>query len=284
MKFVKLDKPDRKVSLKDIPADPPEGVTKEIAEERVRVVGDELFQLQDSLWGARTHGLLVVLQGRDAAGKDGTIKHVMGSFNPRGVVVTSFGVPTPEESEHDFLWRVHHHVPRHGEVAIFNRSHYEDVLVTRVHRLVHKKVWKARYDQINAFEQMLATEGTIILKFFLHITKKEQTSRLLEREKDPAAAWKLNPDDWRDHDLWDDFTDAYEDVLSRCSTPEAPWIVVPSNAKWYRNMVVAEAILKAMKPHREIWKEKLAKKGQQGRKAIEAYHRKAERARRRKKS
>jgi PPK2 family polyphosphate:nucleotide phosphotransferase len=282
MKFLKLDTPDRKVSLKEISADPPEKLTKEIADERVQVIGDELFQLQDSLWGARTHGLLVVLQGRDAAGKDGTIKHVMGSFNPRGVVVTSFGVPTPEESQHDFLWRVHRYAPRHGEVAIFNRSHYEDVLVTRVHKLVHKKVWKQRFDQINAFERMLAAEGTIILKFFLHITKKEQKSRLLEREKDPAAAWKLNPSDWQDHDLWGEFTDAYEDVLSRCSTPEAPWTVVPSNAKWYRNLIVAETILKAMRPHKDVWKEKLEAKGRQGREAIEAYRRKEASKRQRK--
>jgi PPK2 family polyphosphate:nucleotide phosphotransferase len=263
----------RHVSLEDVSAEPPKSIRKSSAQERVAAIGDELFKLQDSLWGARLNGLFIVLQGRDAAGKDGTISHVMRSFNPRGVAVTSFGVPTPKEAEHDFLWRVHKVAPRRGEVAILNRSHYEDVLVTRVDKLVPKKVWKRRFDQINAFESELVSEGAIILKFFLHITKSEQKKRLLDREKDPIAAWKLNPDDWRTHDLWDEYTKAYEDVLRKCSTEEAPWIIVPSNAKWYRNLVVAHAILEALRPHKAAWDEKLAQKGAAGRAAIEAYRR-----------
>ena len=180
-----FDERGAKVRLDDISAEPPGDVTREKAEKRFEGLGDELFDLQDMMWGAKLHSVLVVLQGRDAAGKDGTIKHVVGSLNPRGVQVVSFGVPTPEEREHDFLWRVHRHAPRLGEFSIFNRSHYEDVLVVRVHDLVPKKVWKERYDHIAGFESLLAQHDTIVLKFFLHITPKEQKKRLLEREEDP---------------------------------------------------------------------------------------------------
>lgn len=225
------------------------------------------------MWGAKRNGVLIVLQGRDAAGKDGSIKHVMTGLNPRGVSVTSFGVPTEEEGLHDYLWRVHRHTPRRGEVAIFNRSHYEDVLVTRVHKLVRKEVWKRRFDQINAFEAMLASEGTIIVKYFLHITKKEQKERLLEREKDPEKGWKLSVSDWRDHDLWDHFTDAYEEVLSRCATRDAPWLVVPSNAKWFRNYAVAESLVKTLRPYRKDWEAALVDAGKAKCKEIEQYRR-----------
>src|SRR5688572_25385902 len=170
---------------------------------------------------------MVVLQGRDTAGKDGTIKHVAGCLNPRGVQVVSFGVPTEEERQHDFLWRVHRHAPRHGELAIFNRSHYEDVLVVRVNELVPASLWRKRYGHIRDFEGTLAEHGTIILKFFLHITKEEQEERLLEREKDPKAAWKLNPRDWEDRERWEDYTRAYEEALARTAAPHAPWYVVP---------------------------------------------------------
>ena len=183
------------LKLDRISAEPPDGMTEEKAGKRFEGLGKELFDLQDAMWGAKLHSVLVVLQGRDAAGKDGTIKHVVGALNPRGVKVTSFGAPSTEEREHDFLWRVHRVAPRLGEFAIFNRSHYEDVLIVRVHELVKKALWKTRYDSINAFETLLAEHGCIILKYFLHISKEEQEERLLAREKDPTAAWKINVDE-----------------------------------------------------------------------------------------
>jgi PPK2 family polyphosphate:nucleotide phosphotransferase len=207
--------------------------------------------------------MLIVLQGRDAAGKDGAIKHVAGAFNPRGIHVASFGVPTPEEREHDFLWRIHKHAPRKGkgEISIFNRSHYEDVLVVRVHDLVPKPVWKERYDHINDFEEMLAEHGTIVLKFFLHISKAEQEKRLLEREEDAKTAWKLNANDWKEREKWGDYSDAYEEVFERCSTRHAPWHIVPADAKWYRNLVVAEAVRDALAPYKKAWEDKLERDG-----------------------
>jgi PPK2 family polyphosphate:nucleotide phosphotransferase len=260
-----------RIRLKDIPADPPKGLDGDEARTRLEKLGTELFDLQDSLWGSRLNGVLIVLQGRDAAGKDGAIKNVAGFLNPRGVSVTSFGVPTKEELEHDFLWRVHRHCPRHGEVALFNRSHYEDVLVARVRELVPKKVWKARYAQIAGFEDMLAAHGTIVLKYFLHITREEQEERLLEREKDPHKAWKLNVNDWRERECWDDYTRACEDAMEKTARKHAPWIVVPSNAKWHRDLVIAETLVEALRPHRQAWDARLEEMGREGRKAIAAW-------------
>jgi PPK2 family polyphosphate:nucleotide phosphotransferase len=217
------------------------------------------------------HGVLVVLQGRDGAGKDGSIKHVVGCLNPRGVAVTSFGVPTAEERSHDFLWRVHRHAPRLGEFSIFNRSHYEDVLVVRVHELAPKKLWQERYGHIRDFEELLAEHGTIVLKYFLHITKKEQEERLLEREEEPQNAWKLNPNDWKERDYWDDYTRAYEDAISKTAARHAPWIVVPANAKWYRNLVIAESIAGALRGHRKDWEKKLGGMGKAAKAELEAY-------------
>ncbi len=266
-----FDEPDRKIELSAIPTEPPKKITKEEATERFGELNEELFKLQDKMWGARTHGVLVVLQGRDAAGKDGAIKHVVGGLNPRGVSVTSFGVPTLEEREHDFLWRVHQRAPRRGEFSIFNRSHYEDVLVVRVHDLAPKSVWKERYGHINDFEELLVEHGTIVLKFFLHISKNEQQKRLIEREQDPATAWKLNAGDWQEREHWDEYTKAYEDVLARCSNARAPWRVVPADAKWYRNLVIAEDIVAAMRVHKKTWEEALEEKGRTGRKSVEEY-------------
>jgi PPK2 family polyphosphate:nucleotide phosphotransferase len=261
----------RDVRLDDISADPPRSMSREKAKSRLEALGAELFDLQDALWGSRLNAVLVVLQGRDGAGKDGAIKNVAGYLNPRGVTVTSFGVPTPEELRHDFLWRVHVRVPQRGEVALFNRSHYEDVLVARVHDLVPKKLWKERYDHIAGFEALLAQHGTLVLKFFLHITPEEQERRLLEREEDPRTAWKLNVNDWKERACWDDYTRAYEDAISRTATKHAPWIVVPANAKWYRDLVVAEAVVEAMREHRAAWRRKLAEMGREGREAIAAW-------------
>ena len=257
--------------LEKISADPPKGMTPEKAEKRFETLGKELFDLQDAMWGAKLHSVLVVLQGRDAAGKDGTIKHVVGCLNPRGVNVVSFGVPTTEERQHDFLWRVHRHTPRLGEFAIFNRSHYEDVLVVRVHKLAPKKLWKARYEHIVDFEQLLVEHNTLVLKFFLHITKKEQKKRLLEREERAETAWKLNAGDWQERERWDDYTEAYEDAIGKTSTKAAPWIVVPANAKWYRNLVVAEAIADALRPNREEWLARLKEMGKEAKATLREY-------------
>lgn len=266
-----IDTAGRKVRLGDISAEPPKGMTRAKAEKRFAALGRELFELQDAMWGARVNGVLVVLQGRDSAGKDGTIKHVAGCLNPRGVSVTSFGVPTTEEREHDFLWRVHKHAPRRGEFALFNRSHYEDVLVVRVHDLAPKKLWQQRYGHIRDFEELLAEHGTIVLKYFLHITRDEQEERLLEREKEPETAWKLNPNDWKEREHWDEYTAAYEDAISKTAAPHAPWIIVPANSKWYRNLVVAESIVSALRDHRRNWDRKLEEMGKAGRAGLAAY-------------
>ena len=266
-----FDNRDCKVHLSRISAEPPAGMTRAKAEKRFGTLGDEMFELQDALWGAKVHSVLVVLQGRDSAGKDSTIKHVAGCLNPRGVSVVSFGVPTTEEREHDFLWRVHRHAPRRGEFAIFNRSHYEDVLVVRVHDLAPKKTWKERYGHIRDFEELLAEHGTIVLKYFLHITKDEQEKRLLEREKDTSTAWKLNPNDWKERDYWDEYTAAYEDAISKTAAPHAPWLIVPANAKWYRNLLVAESIVAALRDHRRNWEKTLDDMGRAGRAGLDAY-------------
>jgi len=268
-----FDRPGEKLRLDDVSAEPPKGMTREKAEPRLAELGEELFVLQDEMFASKASSVLVVLQGRDTAGKDGTIKHVAGYLNPRGVSVVSFGVPTAEERAHDFLWRVHRHAPRLGEFAIFNRSHYEDVLVVRVHDLEPKKLWKARYDHIADFEALLAEHGTIVLKYFLHITKREQKERLLEREKDPANAWKLNPSDWKERDYWDEYTRAYEDAISKTAAKHAPWMVVPANAKWYRNLVIAESIVEALRAHRKDWRRKLKGMAAQAKAGLAAYRR-----------
>jgi PPK2 family polyphosphate:nucleotide phosphotransferase len=247
----------QKVRLDKIPTDPPAAITKQTARKRFAALGTELFELQDGLWGAKVNSVMVVLQGRDSAGKDGAIKHVAGCLNPRGVSVVSFGVPTEEERAHDFLWRVHRHAPRLGEFAIFNRSHYEDVLVVRVHELVPRSLWKERYDHIADFEELLAEHGTIVLKYFLHISKQEQKKRLLERESDPKAAWKLNANDWKEREYWDEYTEAYEDAISKTAAPHAPWTIVPADAKWYRNLVIAESVVEALRARRADWKKTL---------------------------
>jgi PPK2 family polyphosphate:nucleotide phosphotransferase len=260
-----------RVRLEDIPAGPPKGLTREDAQKRFEALGAELSELQDAMFGARLNSVIVVLQGRDGAGKDGTIKHVAGCLNPRGVSVTSFGVPTPEEQAHDFLWRVHRHAPRLGEFALFNRSHYEDVLVVRVHGLAPRKLWQQRYGHIADFEELLSEHGAIVLKYFLHISRKEQKERLLERERSPQSAWKLNPNDWRERDRWDDYTGAYEAAISRTAAPHAPWIVVPADKKWYRNLVVAQSIVDTLRGYRKDWERKLEAMGRKARAELAAY-------------
>jgi PPK2 family polyphosphate:nucleotide phosphotransferase len=190
--------------------------------------------------------LLICLQGRDAAGKDGTINHVLSAMNPQGCTVTGFKVPSKEEAAHDFLWRYHQHTPGKGQVAIFNRSHYEDVLVVRVHDLVPKKVWFRRYEHINDFEKMLYDNGTHILKFYLHIDPEEQLERFKKRIDDPARHWKISDGDYAERPYWDAYTAAFEDALGKCSSEHAPWFIIPSNHKWFRNLAISRIVAEVL--------------------------------------
>ncbi len=220
---------------------------KELALTELLKLTKELDTLQELLYAEHRHKILVVLQAMDTGGKDGTIRRVFEGVNPQGVRVASFKVPTPIEMDHDYLWRIHQPMPGYGEMVIFNRSHYEDVLAVRVHELVPPAEWKRRYKQINAFEKMLSEEGTTILKFFLHISPDEQKKRLHDRLKDETKQWKFNPGDLKERQLWKKYTKAYEDVLSLTSTGYAPWYVVPSDRKWYRDWVVATTIVDTLK-------------------------------------
>ncbi len=207
----------------------------------------ELDSLQELLYAEHKHKVLIVLQAMDTGGKDGTIRRVFEGVNPQGVHVASFKVPTPIEVEHDFLWRIHQQVPGKGEMVIFNRSHYEDVLVVRVHQLVPDTVWRGRYKEINDFERMLSEEGTLILKFFLNISLDQQKERLKARLEDETKQWKYNPGDLQERALWKEYMRAYEDVLNETTTDYAPWYVVPSDHKWFRDLVVANAIVQSLK-------------------------------------
>lgn len=207
----------------------------------------ELDSLQETLYAEHKHKVLIVLQAMDTGGKDGTIRRVFEGVNPQGVRVASFKVPTTAELDHDYLWRIHQQVPGKGEIVIFNRSHYEDVLAVRVHQLVATDVWQARYRQINDFERMLTEEGTTILKFFLHISLDEQKQRLHDRLADETKQWKYNPGDLKERALWQEYMQAYEDVLNKTSTEEAPWYVVPADHKWYRDWLVAGTLVEALR-------------------------------------
>jgi len=203
----------------------------------------ELDSFQYLMYAEKRHALLVVFQAMDAGGKDGTIRHVMGGLNPQGTTVTSFKQPTAEELAHDFLWRVHKVIPEVGDIGIFNRSHYEDVLVARVHNLVPKEIWSKRYDQINEFESMLAENRVAIVKFFLHISKDEQKKRFLERIDDADKRWKISVSDFAERKYWDEYVAAYEQALERCSTDAAPWYIIPANKKWFRNLAVSRILV-----------------------------------------
>lgn len=215
------------------------GLDRDQAEKGTEIQLERLVDLQDRLWAEGRQAVLVVLQGIDTAGKDGIIRKVMTAFNPQGCPVTSFKVPSAEELAHDYLWRVHQHVPKKGEIGIFNRSHYEEVLVVRVHRLVPMRDWSKRYDQINAFERMLTETGTTIVKFFLSIDRDEQRERLQARYDDPTKRWKFSMGDLEERKLWDDYQAAFEDALSKTSTDWAPWYVIPANRKWFRDLAVS---------------------------------------------
>ncbi|MCB0118109.1 MAG: polyphosphate kinase 2 family protein [Anaerolineales bacterium] len=215
--------------------------------ETIAKLNQELQELQELLYAEGKHKVLVVLQAMDTGGKDGTIRRVFDGVNPQGVKVASFKVPTPEELSHDFLWRVHKVTPANGEMVIFNRSHYEDVLVVRVHDYVPKDVWSKRYDQINEFESMLAENGTTILKFYLHISKEEQKERLQARLDDPSKHWKFSVGDLGERKLWDDYQKAYEAMLSKTSKKHAPWYIVPADRKWHRDLVISTVLVDTLK-------------------------------------
>ena len=239
-------KPGKKIKLDRLDPDGGRIKSKKAAYAAMEKNLSRLGELQSVLYAENKRSVLIVLQGMDAGGKDGTIKHVMGPLNPQGCKVFSFKGPTDEELGHDFLWRIHKHTPRTGEIVIFNRSHYEDVLIARVRHLVDKKVWSKRYDQINDFEKLLTENNTHIFKFFLHISKDEQLKRLRERIDEPDKNWKINPKDFEERQYWADYVGAYEDALSRCSTSHAPWYVIPANKKWFRNYAVSQIITDAL--------------------------------------
>jgi PPK2 family polyphosphate:nucleotide phosphotransferase len=267
---------DRRIKLADFDPAEDAGLEREQAEKETAKLIKELVDLQELLYAARQRSrqsLLIILQARDTGGKDGTIRHVAGPLNSQSCSVASFKVPTEEELAHDFLWRTHSQTPSTGEIRIFNRSHYEDVLVVRVHKLVPERVWRSRYEHINAFERSLADAGTIILKFYLHISKEEQEQRLLERGKDPTKSWKLAVGDWKERDYWDEYSAAYEDALNECSSKRRPWYIVPADKKWFRNLAVAEAIRDALTPFKKAWLAQLEEVGRERKKEIEEYRR-----------
>ncbi len=235
-----------------IPGDPRDtgGETKEAAKAETGRLRRRLAVLQEKLYADGRYALLIVLQGMDASGKDGVVRHVFRGVNPQGVRVHSFKQPTPRESAQDFLWRVHQAVPPKGMIGIFNRSHYEDVLVVRVHGLVPEGVWRSRYARINDFEHLLAESGVRILKFCLHISKEEQRRRFDRRLLDARRHWKFSPDDLRERQHWAEYQRAYAEMLEACATPHAPWTIVPADHKWYRNLVVGRAVVAALEEMR----------------------------------
>lgn len=246
------------------------GLSKSEGEARFEALAAELGDLQELLYAAGSHALLVVLQGMDTSGKDGALRNVFREMDPQGVRAVPFKAPTPLELGHDFLWRVHREVPERGMVVVFNRSHYEAVLVERVRELVPEATWRPRYDHINAFERLLAENGTVVRKFYLHISQAEQEERLLERETDITKAWKLNPGDWIERRTWDRYIAAYEEALARCSTEAAPWYVVPADRKWFRNLTMAEALVETLRPLRDGWLAKLRERGERELKLVRA--------------
>ena len=234
--------PLKKLSLADIDPDDTGDIDKDKATELTATYLQRMEEDQFLLYADGRQSLLVVLQALDAAGKDGVIRHVFSAMNPQGTRVHSFKQPTPLESAHDFLWRAHAHVPAAGEVVIFNRSHYEDVLVVRVHDLVPREVWSQRYEKINAFEHLLAENGTRVLKFFLHISQEEQLERFKKRLDDPKRHWKISESDYSERKFWPQYIEAYEEALVKTSTLTAPWYVIPANHKWFRNLAISQII------------------------------------------
>ena len=239
--------PGDRVRLKDVdPHFADKHETKHSAQLKIEKFQQQMDDLQFRLYGEQKRSLLICLQAPDAGGKDGVVRHVIGSMNPQGCRVVSFKQPSPDELAHDFLWRIERETPKRGEVVIFNRSHYEDVLVVRVHELVPKDVWSQRYEQINDFERRLVANGTHILKFFLCISKEEQLKRFEQRLDDPARHWKISEADYSEREYWASYEAAYEDALSKCSTDDAPWFVIPSDHKWFRDLAISQIIVETM--------------------------------------
>ncbi|MEQ9461272.1 MAG: polyphosphate kinase 2 family protein [Phycisphaeraceae bacterium] len=235
--------PGSKLDLNGLPTADDGGIDKDMARDRFAELRQRLIEKQELLYADGRFGVLVVFQAMDAGGKDSTIRKVIGPLNPAGVRVTSFKAPSDEELRHDFLWRIHANAPRRGNIAVFNRSHYEDVLIARVKDLVPPKVWQQRYDHINAFERLLYDEGTRVVKFYLHISKGYQKQRLQLRLDDPNKHWKFEPADLKERARWSDYRVAFEDAMSRCSTERAPWYVVPAERRWFRNLLVAQVLV-----------------------------------------
>jgi PPK2 family polyphosphate:nucleotide phosphotransferase len=234
------------INLDKEPTESKSGIDRELTEKKTQEFKQELFDLQNLLFAENKRSLLIILQGMDASGKDGTIRHVFSSMNPMGIKVKAFKTPTAEERSYDFLRRVHLHTPARGMIQIFNRSHYEEILMPSVHKTLDKEQIAKRYDIINSFEQNLKENGTVILKFFLHISKKEQTKRIKERLTDLRKKWKYDPADQREALFWNDFMRGYEKIFERCS-PSLPWLIVPSDNKWYRNYIIAKEIASTLK-------------------------------------
>ena len=220
--------------------------TKKEALRKIEKLREQISDMQMRLYAERQRSLLICLQGQDASGKDGVVRHVIGSMNPEGCRVVNFKEPTKEELDHDFLWRIEHQMPRKGEVVIFNRSHYEDVLIVRVHDLVPKSIWSRRYRQINDFEQRQLANGTHILKFFLHISKEEQLERFEQRLDDPAKRWKISEADYTEREYWEEYEKAYEEVFAKCNSTGAPWFLIPADHKWFRDLAISEIIVAAL--------------------------------------
>ncbi|MGV3614706.1 MAG: PPK2 family polyphosphate kinase [Fimbriimonas sp.] len=271
MAYAQVVSPGSKPRLAKIDPRGNGGLTKEAGLAELDRLGARMAELQELLFAARKHALLIILQGRDTSGKDGAIRRMLHYVNVQSTRVVPFKVPTETDLAHDFLWRVHPYTPGRGEISVFNRSHYEDVLVVRVHDLAPQDVVKRRFDHINAFERLLLDSDTLILKFYLHISKEEQEERLLAREAEPEKAWKLSVGDWKERERWDAYTEAYEDVLAKCSPPEAPWRVVPANRKWFRDLAIAESIVQALEPYEGEWRDSLERLGQAQKAELEAY-------------
>lgn len=238
-------------------------LTKATAEPLLKSLKRQLTDLQELLYSAGSHSVLIVLQGMDTSGKGGTIKHVAGSFNPTGCRIVAFKKPVQEELDHDFLWRVHRHAPARGMIAIFDRSHYEDVLIGRVRNLVPEEVWQERYAHINAFERLLTRDSdTIVIKLYLHISKEEQAKRLRAREEDIDKRWKLNGADYVERERWDRYMEAYDAMLERCAGPDVPWHVIPADRKWFRNVAVAETLVSRLAPYERAWRDTSRSRGE----------------------
>jgi PPK2 family polyphosphate:nucleotide phosphotransferase len=241
------------IRLKDFDPDFHEGLTEHRTEAKTVALCQRIGELQRLLHANATHAILILVQGMDASGKDGVTRRVLSHVNPCGVETTNFKAPSTEERAHDYLWRVHKAVPRRGNFGVFNRSHYEEVLIVRVLGMEPKSVWKERYEQINDFEKMLTSNGVILLKFFLHISKQEQAKRLRARLADPTKNWKFSPDDVKMRALWGDYQEAYEDALNRCNRKRARWHIIPANNKWYRDYVVAKTVVEALEDMKMSW-------------------------------